>query len=57
MLLSEGEKMENELCMNIAPIQIAVCVPPDKNGMLKTPWCHLLKGHEGPHQCGEWRWK
>ena len=23
----------------------------------RTPWCHLPKGHEGPHVCGEHRWR
>jgi hypothetical protein len=44
------------MCMDVAPGRIAVCVPPDELGLLRTPWCHLSPGHEGPHQCGQWLW-
>jgi len=45
------------LCMDIAPGRVAACVPPGKDVRLRTPWCHLPKGHEGPHVCGEHRWR
>jgi len=43
--------------MNVAPAHIACCVPPDERGAVKTPWCHLERGHDGPHVCGEYRWE
>jgi len=44
------------MCMDIAPAHIAVCVPPGKFGELRSPFCHLPKGHDGPHVCGEDKW-
>jgi hypothetical protein len=51
------EPCNGEMCMDIAPASVAVRVPPDEDGMLHTPWCHLKKGHDGPHQCGEHKWR
>lgn len=48
--------MLDEMCFDVAPANIAACVPPAPDGTLVTPWCYLLKGHEGPHRCGEHRW-
>lgn len=46
----------NDLCMSTAPASIAAQVPPDRDGMIRTPWCHLQKGHNGPHICGDLKW-
>ena len=46
----------DEMCFDVAPAHIAVCHPPGPEGYFRTPWCHLLKGHDGPHQCGEDKW-
>jgi hypothetical protein len=27
------------------------------SGIVQQPWCHLPKGHNGPHRCGEFQWK
>jgi hypothetical protein len=40
------------MCVSVAPGRIASCVPPGN----PTPWCHLPKGHAGPHQCGDLKW-
>lgn len=47
------------MCMDIAPSSIAACVPPskDKYYFFRVPFCHLPKGHAGPHVCGEFRWE
>jgi len=44
------------MCYDVAPGRVAVLVPPGPDGVMRTPWCHLPKGHEGPHRCGEYRW-
>jgi hypothetical protein len=45
------------MCKDVAPSSVACCVPPPPKGEIyRTPWCHLSKGHEGPHLCGEFRW-
>jgi hypothetical protein len=51
-----AEHETREMCCDIAPGRIAVCVPPSPSGYLNTPWCHLTKGHVGPHVCGEFKW-
>lgn len=57
---SVSEAVKNSLpermCMDIAPCHVAACVPPDKDGIMHTPWCHLEAGHAGPHRCGNLRW-
>lgn len=50
------EKKTEEMCMNVAPAYIAVCVPRGADGMLRTPWCHRPIGHPMPHVCGEFKW-
>jgi|PlaIllAssembly_1097288.scaffolds.fasta_scaffold00167_6 NTP pyrophosphatase (non-canonical NTP hydrolase) len=47
----------SDMCMDISPGHVAVQASPDKDGTLRTPWCHLPKGHDGPHQCGDFRWE
>lgn len=51
------EEQLDEMCMNVAPAHVALCVPPPPAGeVYLTPWCHLEKGHDGPHRCGDQRW-
>lgn len=47
------------MCMDVAPGYIACCQPFSTiNGCYLTPWCHLKKGHPGPHVYrGEWKWE
>jgi len=47
----------SSVCGSIAPAVVTSCVPVGKDGLLRTPWCHLLQGHGGPCQCGEFRWQ
>jgi hypothetical protein len=51
-----GDATAPEMCMDVAPGQFAP--RKDAAGMFRVPWCHLPKGHEGPHRCGSavWGW-
>jgi len=54
----ETNKKGVGMCMNVAPGRIAVCEkPPTDRSHYLTPWCHLPKGHEGHHVCGEHCWE
>jgi len=43
-----------EMCMDVASGDIPAYK--DAAGVLRTAWCHLDKGHAGPHRCGEHTW-
>jgi len=51
-----GDLQAPEMCRDVAPGHISGG-PLGSGGLRRSIWCHLDKGHDGPHACGPHRWE